>query len=144
MVQKEFNRTIRFKQRQLGGEIHRLPIVTATVFGPGGNGINLPLLFDTGASHITLRSELYTFLGIPSWDSGERVSAAVAKGTADAYRYHDIEVEFFGKRVRCTIQLMEIGRHPMFQGLFGRSGIFQEFGFGFWESTGELYVATDP
>ena len=144
MVQKHFERTILFKERRVGSELRRLPIVTATVFGPGGNGINLPLLFDTGASHITLRRELYSFLGLPSWDSGERVPIAAAGGMADAYRYDDIDVEFFGKRVRCTIQLMELGRHPMFQGLFGRSDIFQEFGFGFWESTRELYITTNP
>jgi hypothetical protein len=34
--------------------------------------------------------------------------------------------------------------NPLFHGLLGRETVFNEFGFGFWESTHELFVTTSP
>ena len=131
----EFEHTIRF--RRLGGR--SFPIVRVTLITESGSDIEIPLLFDTGASDTTFKSDLYPYFGLSSWDEGQLVpNIPTAGGTARAYRY-DAKPEFYGKRISCPIHLMEITTPPAFDGLLGRDTIMQEFGFGFWESTQRLY-----
>ena len=48
--------------------------------------------------------------------------------------------EHFGKVLQCPVNLQILLQNPLYMGLFGIDQIFQEFGFGFWEKTNELYV----
>ncbi len=61
----------------------------------------------------------------------------------NAYRY-EATLEFFGKTITCPVQLMVLPTNPLWMGLFGHDQIFQHFGFGFWESSRELYVTANP
>jgi len=63
----------------------------------------------------------------------EPVAGVVTNGT----------VEFMGHRMECEIVLLDLPANPLRAGLFGR-GCFKPFGFGFWESTRELYVTPQP
>jgi len=145
MISKDFERTVRFYEAfdQNGNSVW-LPIVGVTLLTPGGRGIGLPLLFDTGASVTTLRADLYPILGLHSWDQGEPVNTNTAGGTVTAYKYR-ATLEIFGKVIDCPVHLLQLlPQNPLFCGLLGRDTIFQEFGFGFWESTHELYATTSP
>lgn len=142
MPDKAFEHTVRFYQVQTdAGANVWLPLITVTLIQADGNRVSLPLLFDTGASVTTLRHDLYPLLGVPSWDVGEKRLTLTAGGESpvSAYRYQ-ITLEFLGKAVQCPVHLQVLPRNPLYVGLFGRELIFQEFGFGFWESTHELYV----
>ena len=44
----------------------------------------------------------------------------------------------------CPVILMDLPAHPFYSGLLGRAQMFDGFGFGFWESTRELYVTLTP
>jgi hypothetical protein len=111
---------------------------------PNGNRIDLPLIFDTGASVTTLRHDLYYLLGVPSWDSGQSVGTQTAAGGVTVYEY-TATLEFFGKSVTCPVHLADrFPANPLYLGLFGRATIFEQFGFGFWENAHELYVTTAP
>jgi predicted aspartyl protease len=144
METKSFEDSVRFTSITSNGQTHWLPIVTAAIIGPTGNSVSLPFLFDTGASITVLRSEFYPFLGLNSWDEGEKVEASGIGGKATTYRYN-ITLEVFGKRINCPILLsQDLERHPLFSGLLGRDTVFNEFGFGFWESVHELYVTQNP
>jgi hypothetical protein len=115
-----------------------------TLVQPNGNRIDLPLIFDTGASVTTLRHDMYHLLGVPSWDSGQPVSTNTAGGVVTVYQYQ-ATLEFLGKAVTCPVQLNnQLPAHPLWLGLFGRATIFENFGFGFWESTHEILVTTTP
>jgi hypothetical protein len=46
--------------------------------------------------------------------------------------------------VQCPVNLQVLPQNPLYMGLFGRDQIFQEFGFGFWERSHELYVTLNP
>ncbi len=92
---------------------------------------------------MTLRRDLYPLLGVPSWDAGRPTDAATAGGVTLAYRYQ-ATFEFLGKTIQCPVHLMDLPPHPLYQGLFGREQMFEAFGFGFWESSHELYVALGP
>ena len=136
----EFEHTIRFTR--MGG--FSLPIVTVTLITESGSDIEIPLLFDTGASVTTFKSDLYPYFGLSSWDEGQLVAdIATAGGVAMAYRY-DATLEFYGKRIDCPVLLMEMPKNPLFSGLLGRHTIMQEFGFAFYESTERLYVTENP
>jgi hypothetical protein len=144
MPAKDFERVLRFIERydQNGNSIS-FPVIAITLITPQGNQIGLSLLFDTGASVTTLRADLYPMLGLQSWDQGERVDTDTASGRVNAYKYR-ATLEIFGKLIDCPIHLMQMPPNPLFHGLLGRDTIFNEFGFGFWESTHELYVTANP
>ena len=136
----EFEHTIRF--RRMGG--FSFPIVRVTLVTSSGSDIEIPLLFDTGASYVTLRPDFYVYLGLSSWDEGQPVpDMKISGGTAKAYQY-PATIEFYGKRISCPVHLMEIPSHPAFDGLLGRHTIMQEFGFGFYASRERLYVTENP
>lgn len=145
MVSKDFEQTIRFYEaKDQNGNSVWLPIAEVTLLTPGGGRINLPLYFDTGASVTTLRADLYQLLGLQSWDQGELVSTGTGGGIVPAYRYM-AELEIFGKVINCPVHLLPtFPVNPLFCGLLGRDTVFEEFGFGFWESTHELYVTANP
>lgn len=145
MVSKDFERTIRFYEAQdQNGNSVWLPIVEVILLANGGRRVTLPLYFDTGASATTLRADLYPLLGLQSWDQGELVQTGTGGGIANAYKYI-AELEVFGKVIQCPVHLLAtLPKHPFFCGLLGRDTIFKEFGFGFWESTHELYVTDNP
>lgn len=146
MPDKTFEQTVRFYQvtTDTGGTVW-LPLVMVYLIQADGNRVGLPLMFDTGASFTTLRHDLYPLLSLPSWDVGAPEQTLTAGGDAPvtSYRY-EATLEFFGKPVRCPILLSVLPRNPLYVGLFGREQIFQEFGFGFWERTHELYVTVNP
>ncbi|MBA7638085.1 hypothetical protein ES703_45736 [subsurface metagenome] len=144
MPTKDFERVIRFYEHQIpNGDLIYLPLVGVTLITQTNNRISLSLLFDTGASVTTLRSDLYPFLELQSWNQGHRVDTQTASGVTDAYQYTRT-LEIFGKIISCPINLMQMPPNPLFHGLLGRDTVFNEFGFGFWENTRELYVTTSP
>lgn len=146
MQNRNFEHTIRFYEASADtGASVWLPIVTVDLIQANGNRVALPLMFDTGASVTTLRHDLYPLLGVPSWDSGELQHTLTAgkEEPVRAYRY-EATLEVLGKAVRCPIHLQVLPRNPLYVGLFGREQIFQEFGFGFWERTHELYATLNP
>ncbi len=144
MLSKSFERIVRFFEFQdPNGRPISLPLVNVTLITPGNNRVFLSLLFDTGASITTLRADLYPMLGLQSWDQGQRVSVATAGSVIHAYQY-TFTLEVFDKTIDCPIQLAQMPPNPLFHGLLGRDSIFNEFGFGFWESIHELYVTSSP
>ncbi|MFQ5878668.1 MAG: aspartyl protease family protein [Dehalococcoidia bacterium] len=146
MPDKTFEHVIRFYEVTTGaGASVWLPLITVYLIQPSGNRVALPLLFDTGASVITLRHDLYVLLGVPSWDSGVPQSVATAGGAAlvQAYRYRAM-LEVLGKTLQCPIHLQMLPSNPLYVGLFGRETVFEHFGFGFWERTQELYITANP
>ena len=147
MATKDFEQTIRFYSAQTPtGETFSLPLINVYLVQPNGNRMSLSLLFDTGASVTSLRKDLYHLLGVPSWDSGIRVQSNTggSEVPVDHYRYEGIILEVFGKAISCPINLIEMPPHPLFVGLLGREVIFSQFGFGFWEKTGELFTTSNP
>ena len=144
MPAKNFERTIRFYQFQnQTGQSIWVPLVDVIFITASNSRIFLSLLFDTGASVTTLRADLYPILGLQSWDQGQRVEIATVSGPAIAYQY-TATLEIFGKTIICPVHLTQMPPNPFFSGLLGRDTVFREFGFGFWESTNELYVTTTP
>ena len=144
MPSKNFERVIRFYEHQIpNGDLLYIPLVNATLITQTNNRISLPLLFDTGASVTSLRSDLYPFFGLQSWDQGQAIQTSTASGVINAYQYTGT-LEIFGKIINCPIHLMPIPPNPLYLGLLGRDTVFKEFGFGFWESTNELFVTSSP
>jgi len=146
MVSKDFDHTVPFRQvtNAAGNIIARYPIVVATLIGPTGQRRNLPLLFDTGADVTTLIHTLYPLLGLHSWDEGIAEQSGTANGMTTVYRYM-VDLELFGKFIRCPVHLSQgLQANPIFMGLLGRDTIFNEFGFGFWEITQDLYITANP
>lgn len=145
MPDKAFEHAVPFYSVQTPTGSVWLPLITVRLIQPGGNRVELPLLFDTGASVTTLRHDLYPLLGVPSWDSGEPQNALTAgsPNPVPCYRYQ-ATLEVFGKVVQCPVHLQVLPHHPLYIGLFGREQIFEQFGFGFWESARELYVTLNP
>ena len=147
MQSLQFERAISFFSITLSdGTTISLPIVTVTLIQADGNRVSLPLVFDTGASVTSLRKDMYILLGLSSWDVGARVETATGGGEApvDVYRYEGIVLEVLGKTLTCPVQLIPMPPNPFYVGLLGRETVFQEFGFGFWESTKQLYVTSAP
>lgn len=144
MPDKNFEQIVRFLEHQLpDGTLIYLPLVEVTLITSTNSRISLSLLFDTGASVTTLRSDLYYILGLNSWNEGQRIEAASAGGLIETYRYTGT-LEIFGKIISCPIHLVQMPPNPLFNGLLGRDTVFNEFGFGFWENTKELYVTNNP
>jgi len=143
MPTKAFEQAIGFYQ--IPGQSISLPLVSVNLLQPDGNRVTLPLLFDTGASFLTLRNDLYPILGLTSWDSGEPVPVNTAGSAAPvtAYKYQTT-IEFLGVIVDCPVLLQQLPHNPLWMGLFGREQIFNRFGFGFWESSQELLITATP
>ncbi len=141
MVTKTFDNTIQFYQTNDRGRIIWLPLVQINLIKPDGNQVALSLMFDTGASVTTLRADLYPLLDLNSWDQGQAINVATAggRGTTAHYRYQ-ATLEVFGKQISCPIHLAEMPHNPLYVGLLGRDTIFEQFGFGFWESTHEIFI----
>jgi hypothetical protein len=145
MVSKDFEHTIRFvRARDPSGNPLWFPIVEVILLTPGASPVTLPLLFDTGADVTTLRAEFYHLLGLRSWNQGAPVNTGTGGGVAIAYGYR-ADLEIFGKTINTPIHLLStLPYNPLFSGLLGRESIFEQFGFGFWESAHELYVTANP
>lgn len=144
MPAKNFERVIRFYEHQIpNGELKYLPLVEVTFITQTNNRISLSLLFDTGADVTTLRADFYYILGLNSWDQGQRLDVAGIGGSAEAYEY-TATLEILGKIISCPIHLVQMPPNPLINGLLGRDTVFNEFGFGFWENTRELFVTTSP
>lgn len=145
MPSKNFEHIVKFYEGKApDGTSVWLPLVKIGLITPDNNHVSLPLLFDTGASVTTLRADLYPLLGLQSWNEGLRVPTVTGGGQVDAYRY-TATIEVFGKSIQCPIHLLQtLPNNPLFCGLLGRDAVFNEFGFGFWESTHELFVTESP
>jgi len=146
MSTRDFEIELPFREVTTGnGDRIHLPLVAVKLLQPGGGRVLLPLLFDTGASVTTLSHNVYTVLGLPSWDVGERVEVGTAGGPDPvvAYKYQ-ADLEFLGKPVNCPVHLQPLPPNPLYVGLLGREQFFEAFGFGFWESERKLFVTTAP
>lgn len=145
MPVKHFEQVIRFIQCPGPGRTSIwLPIVNVSLITVTNNSIFLSLLFDTGASVTTLPADFYFVFGVQSWDQGQRINIATAGGPSIAYQY-SATLEIFGKTINnCPIHLTQMSPNPIYSGLLGRETVFNEFGFGFWESVKELYVTNSP
>jgi hypothetical protein len=142
MPDKSFEHVIPFQQFQTPQGPVWLPLVTVTLLQPGGQRVDLPLVFDTGASTTTLRHDLFPLLGLADWNVGQAGYAGTAGGQAQFYQY-PATLEFLGRQVNCPVNLMQLPPGP-YLGLFGREQLFNYFGFGFWESAHEIYVTLNP
>lgn len=143
MPSKNFELVVPFIEHHLeNGEVIYLPLVEVTIITTNSSTRH-SLMFDTGATKTILDSNLYPILGLSSWDEGEQVPVGGVGGCQVGYQY-TATLEIFEKVVTCPIILLELRHHPLFQGLLGRDTIFDEFGFGFWESARELYVTKNP
>jgi predicted aspartyl protease len=146
MPTKDFEQMIQFYRVQPdpNGPSLWLPLVDVTLITQENSRINLPLLFDTGADFTTLRADLYSLLGLQSWDQGQNVQTGTGGGVTTVYQY-TATIEVFGKIITCPIHLNDrLPLNALFVGLLGRNTVFNEFGFGFWERTHELYVTGNP
>jgi hypothetical protein len=145
MPSKNFEHSVKFREvKTQNGTSVWFPIVEVFLITPINSRVSLSLLFDTGANVTTLRANLYPLLGLRSWDEGLRVLVGTGGGQVVAYEY-TTTMEIFGKSIQCPIHLsQELQGNPLFSGLLGRNTVFNEFGFGFWESTRELFVAETP
>lgn len=147
MENKAFEHAIDFNEYATStGERVWLPIVTVSIIQPSGTRVQLPLLYDTGASVTTLRHDLYSSLGLSRWDEGLLVQMTTAGGPTPVtvYRY-EATLEFLGKIVtNCPVHLAQLPMNTVYMGLLGRQQIFEEFGFGFWEKDHILYVTETP
>jgi len=85
MPDRSFEHTIGFYEVQTPNGLVVLPLITVTLVQPSGTRVDLPLMFDTGASVTTLRDDLYPLLGVPSWDSGVPLQSATAGGVAPCF-----------------------------------------------------------
>lgn len=120
------------------------PLVTITLISPTYGPTKLPLYFDTGASVTTLKADLYPLMGLQRWDEGTPVPSSTGGGDITVYQY-TATLEVFGKTLTCPVHLNANLRTPgFFVGLLGRDTVFNEFGFGFWERTQELFFTGNP
>lgn len=144
MPTKNFEQTVQFIGAQTPHGPRWWPIVEVTIIPPIGNPVSLSLLFDTGADVTTLRADCYPFLGLSRWDEGQLESSVGLGGIVNVYRY-TATLEIWGKTIEdCPINLAPLQPNDLFSGLLGREVVFDQFGFGFWESARELYVTMNP
>jgi hypothetical protein len=133
-VTRTFERTIPFRAVYGRGF---LPLVVIKFFPPNVDPFILSLILDTGATQITLHSDYSDWFpqGNPA-EANVAGSADKAKGTETRST-----VEVFGQTLfDRKILFLDLGDlNPTFAGLFGRD-CFSSFGFGFWESSREIYV----
>lgn len=145
MPDKTFEHVIPFHEIQTPQGSIWLPLVTVTLIQSNGGRVDLPLVFDTGASVTTLRHDLFPLLGLAAWDAGQIGQTHTAGGAAPAnYYQYQATFEFLGRVVTCPVNLMELPQNPLWLGLSGRDHFFNHFGFGFWESAHEIYVTLNP
>lgn len=106
MPTKDFEQMIQFYEVQPApnGPSIWLPLVDVTLITQANSRINLPLLFDTGADFTTLRADLYSLLGLQSWDQGQSVQTGTGGGVTTVYQY-TATIEVFGKIITCPIHL---------------------------------------
>ena len=135
---KPFDVTIAFRRVQVD---KWLPLVNVTFVPPSAKPFVLPLIFDTGASQITLRPDFASLF--PAGTPAQAVvggNVSTAQGTETK-----CTVQVFGRTLPDRIILfLDLGpANPLFAGLLGRD-CFDTFGFGFWESARELYVSLTP
>jgi hypothetical protein len=120
------------------------PLLEVILVSPDGRRTRLSLLFDTGASVTTLRAELFELLGLQRWDEGQPVESGTGGGQITVYQY-TTTIELLGKVITCPVWLnARFPQNPYFVGVLGRDTVFNEFGFGYWERTRELYVTENP
>jgi len=136
MLAKLFETTIPFTEVQTG---IWYPIVEVTFVKADGQRRRLPLLFDTGATQITLHPE-WAWL-FPQGIT-EQFNSVGDETAADGLRTQG-RIEFLSRTIDCTILLAPLPRRTWMAGLFGRE-CFIPFGFAFWEKTHELYVNLNP
>jgi hypothetical protein len=142
MHTKNFERVIPF--RLVPALQISYPLLEITLVSPDGRRTRLSLLFDTGSSVTTLRAEFFELLGLQRWDEGRPVEPATGGGQITVYEY-TATIELFGKVITCPVWLNDrFPSNPYFVGVLGRDTVFNEFGFGYWESTCELYVTENP
>ncbi len=133
---KDFTETIKFTYIPGEGE-EWFPIVEISLVKPTGRRIPLKLLFDTGATQITLRADHEQFC-----TDVEDAEFDTANGTVRGRVAKNQTIEFLGVATTCDIGLLNL-RERVWAGLFGRD-CFRSFGFGFWENARELYVTSKP
>jgi len=146
MPTKDFEQAILFREFQPDPNRPSiwLPLVEVTLVSPTYGPNNLLLYLDTGASVTTLKAELYPLIGLQRWDEGHPVQTSTGGGGVTVYQY-TATLQIFGKTIVCPIHLSaSLVTLPPFVGLLGRDTVFEEFGFGFWEGTHELYVTGNP
>lgn len=145
MPTKDFERTFQFRQVQKpDGNSIWLPLVEVILITSTNSRVTLSLFFDTGATTTTLSKVYYPLLGLSRWNEGPRVRVGTGKGGTYMYRYN-ITLEIWGKTIEdCPILLAPFEPNSLFGGLLGRELVFEQFGFGFWESAHELYVTMNP
>ena len=145
MVSKTFELTVPFTQGRDPdtGQKYWLPILMVTITGQDGSDIQVPLLFDTGASFTTFKHSMAPMLFGGAWDSGQPRKRAIPSGSADVYT-RQATFELFGKQITCSVDIMKMSDHPLFLGLLGRDQVFDKFGFAIWEGERELYVTLTP
>lgn len=136
MPLKSFERTILLTN--VGGRSY--PIIEVIVVKPNGKRQVLPLLFDTGASCIMIRPKFHYMF--PRSTSTEPVGTA-GKRRPTLAKVTTGQMEFLGKAMNCRVLLLPMNSSPLWAGLFGRE-CFDQFGFGYWQSTGELHVTLTP
>jgi hypothetical protein len=146
MVHKVFEQVLRFRRMPTRGGPIWLPIVDVDLIYGQGNRIVVPMIFDTGARTTILDASYAPFLGVTTWTEGELVDVDTAGGPESVQAYEFMAcVEVFGRTFAdCPVWLMRLPRNDFWRGLLGRQAIFEHFGFGFWESTGELLVTANP
>lgn len=145
MANKSFEQTIPFHQIATPGGPVTLPLVTTTLIAASGTRYTLPLIFDTGASVTTLRKDLYPMLGLADWNVGQEVETHTAGGDQPVKVYaYRATLEVLGKTIDSTVHLANLPHNPLYVGLLGRQDVFEQFGFGFWESSAELFVTVSP
>lgn len=137
-IAKSFDFAVPFKQVHGHGW---LPLVSVTFMPPTGKPFVLSLIFDTAATQITLRPDFAALFPV-----GQPTEANVAGAKRAANGSETTStVEVFNRILKDRrILFLDLGEpNPLFAGLFGRD-CFDSFGFGFWESTHEFYVALNP
>lgn len=143
MVSKAFEDVVQFSEVVTTEGLLSYPFVTIRIIRDDGSRAAIVVLFDTGADTTTLRVELAPLLGISSLQDGQPVTIATAGGEVTMYRF-SARLEVFAKDIECPILLRDLPKHPVCQGYLGREGLFEHFGFGFWEKDRELLVTTQP
>lgn len=144
MISKVFDQRVPFYEFQTANGSVWLPLVTIKIMPEQGHPVAIPVMFDTGATSTTLRSDLAPLFGASTWTEGDQVECNTAGGQVNMYRF-DARLEVLGKRLSCPVYLTDtLPPHPAYQGCLGREGIFEHFGFGFWEKDLQLLVTSHP
>jgi hypothetical protein len=139
----DFDHVFDFQEIRTGAGSVWMPLLVVTVHSPSGAAAQVPVIFDTGASMLTLRKDCFPLLGLTSWNQGTKIDVNTAGGVHSMYQYSDVSVELLGRTEQVPVILGDFPL-PIGEGLFGRVGLAEQFGFGFWERDHKLYVCTTP